>query len=408
MPVPRFPLWAASENGMSTPAPAPKHASTPPWRDVRALRVVAQAVTLVIVLAIAWWLLDNLFTNLRRIGLGTDFRFLDTTAGFEIGETFVTYSARDTYREAFFVGLANTLVISVLGIVLATLLGVLTGVARLSRNFLVSRIAAGYVELMRNTPLLVQLVLIYAVILQLPTVSASIEVGGTIFLNQRGLFLPRPVAEPGFALWAGLVAAGIVAAIALHLVASRRESEGRSPGRLRLLGGGLLVGLLVIGWIVSGGPLALDVPVRDRFNFSGGVRVSPEITALLVGLVVYTAAFIGEVVRGGIQSVRRGQVEAAHAIGLSDMQTLRLVVFPQALRVIVPPLTSQYLNLAKNSSLAIAVGFADLFSVSRTMANQTGQPIPVIVLVMTTYLLLSLATSLVMNLYNRRVQVLER
>jgi general L-amino acid transport system permease protein len=382
--------------------------ATPPWRNVRVLRVVAQVVVLVLVLIVGWWLVDNLLTNLRRIGLGLDFGFLGATAGFGIGETVIAYDARDTYGQAFMVGLANTLVVSALGIVLATLLGIVTGVARLSNNFLVSRIAAGYVELMRNTPLLVQLVLIYAVMLQLPAVANALEVPGSIFLSQRGLFLPRPVTQPGFALWAALVGAGIVAAIGAHVVASRREAAGRSPGRLRLGGIALLVALLAGGWFVAGGPVALDVPVRDRFNFLGGVRVSPELTALLVGLVIYTAAFIGEVVRGGIQSVRRGQIEAARAIGLSDMQTLRLVVFPQALRVIVPPLTSQYLNLAKNSSLAIAVGFADLFAVSRNMANQTGQPVPLIILVMATYLAISLSTSLVMNLYNRRVQVLER
>ena len=393
---------------MSTSSVAAKRTSTPPWRNIRVLRVVAQVVTALIVLAVVWWLVDNLLTNLRRSGLGIDYRFLDTTAGFEIGETVLGYSARDTYRDALLVGLGNTLLISLVGIFVATVLGVLTGVARLSRNYLLSRIAAGYVELMRNTPLLVQLVLIYAVMLQLPAISASIDLGGTVYLNQRGLFLPRPVAAAGFGLWAALVVLGIVAALGLHVVASRRESAGRSPGRLRLVGVGLLVALLVVGWIISGGPLAVDVPIRERFNFVGGVRVSPELTALLVGLIVYTAAFIGEVVRGGIQSVRRGQVEAAKAIGLSDMQVLRLVVLPQALRVIVPPLTSQYLNLAKNSSLAVAVGFADLFSVSRTMANQTGQPIPVILLVMAMYLGLSLITSLLMNIYNRRVQVVER
>jgi general L-amino acid transport system permease protein len=372
------------------------------------LRIVAQGVVLVMVLAIGWWLLDNLFTNLRRIGLGIGFGFLDTPSGFDIGETVLPHTARNTYREALIVGLGNTLLISLVGIVLATALGIITGVARLSRNFLLSRIAAGYVELMRNTPLLLQLVLIYAVMLQLPAVASAINFAGAVFLSQRGLFLPRPVATAGFGLWALLALVALVIAIALFVLAARRESNGESPGRLRLLGVVAVLGALAGGWFISGGPVALDVPVQDRFNFSGGVRVSPELTALLVGLVIYTAAFIGEVVRGGIQSVRRGQVEAAHAIGLSDAQTLRLVVFPQALRVIVPPLTSQYLNLAKNSSLAIAVGFADLFSVGRNMANQTGQPVPVILLVMAMYLLISLLTSLVMNLYNRRVQVLER
>jgi len=260
---------------------------------------------------------------------------------------------------------------------------------------------------MRNTPLLVQLVLIYAVMLQLPAIASSIELPGSIFLNQRGLFLPRPVAEPGFGLWLAALIGGVAITIGLRVYASRREASGRSAGRLRLVSFVVLLAITAGAWMATR-PLRLDVPVQERFNFVGGLSISPELTALLFGLVIYTAAFIGEVVRGGIQAVRRGQIEAAQAIGLSDGQTLRLIVFPQALRVIVPPLTSQYLNLAKNSSLAIAVGFADLFSVSRTMANQTGQPVSVIVLVMAAYLVISLLTSLVMNLYNRRVQVLER
>jgi len=382
-------------------------ARTPPWRNVRVLRIVAQVVTLAVVLVIGWWLFNNLLTNMRQTRLSFGFEFLDSTAGFEIGETLVPYSATDRYRDAFLVGIANTLLISLIGIILATILGILTGVARLSNNWLVSKIAAGYVELMRNTPLLVQLVLIYAVLLQLPAIASSIELPGSIFLNQRGLFLPRPVAEPGFGLWLAALIGGVAITIGLRVYASRREALGRSAGRLRLVSFVVLLAITAGAWIATR-PLRLDVPVQERFNFVGGLSISPELTALLFGLVIYTAAFIGEVVRGGIQAVRRGQIEAAQAIGLSDGQTLRLIVFPQALRVIVPPLTSQYLNLAKNSSLAIAVGFADLFSVSRTMANQTGQPVSVIVLVMAAYLVISLLTSLVMNLYNRRVQVLER
>ncbi len=382
-------------------------ARTPPWRNVRVLRIVAQVVTLAVVLVIGWWLFNNLLTNMRQTRLSFGFEFLDSTAGFEIGETLVPYSATDRYRDAFLAGIANTLLISLIGIILATILGILTGVARLSNNWLVSKIAAGYVELMRNTPLLVQLVLIYAVMLQLPAIASSIELPGSIFLNQRGLFLPRPVAEPGFGLWLAALIGGVAITIGLRVYASRREALGRSAGRLRLVSFVVLLAITAGAWMATR-PLRLDVPVQERFNFVGGLSISPELTALLFGLVIYTAAFIGEVVRGGIQAVRRGQIEAAQAIGLSDGQTLRLIVFPQALRVIVPPLTSQYLNLAKNSSLAIAVGFADLFSVSRTMANQTGQPVSVIVLVMAAYLVISLLTSLVMNLYNRRVQVLER
>jgi general L-amino acid transport system permease protein len=379
-----------------------------PWRDLRVLRVVAQIVTVLVVLAIAAYLWNNLTTSMARSRLTFSLGFLDTTAGFEIAESPIAYTATDTYGRAFLVGLLNTVVISISGIILATILGVIVGVARLSSNWLLGKIAAGFVEIMRNTPLLVQLVLLYAVFLGFPSVANAIALPGPIFLSQRGLALPSPELQATFPAWVMVVVAAIALAIVLRAVASRREAAGRSPGRLRLAG---FVGLLAIpgaGWIVLGGPFILDAPELQRFNFVGGMTLSPEFSALLFGLVIYTAAFIGEVVRGGIQSVRRGQREAAYAIGLTEGQTLRLVVFPQALRVIVPPLTSQYLNLAKNSSLAIAIGFPDLFAVSRTMANQTGQPVSVIVLVMATYLVISLATSLLMNLYNRRVQVMER
>ena len=395
-----------------TPAPAsspgPRPAAVPPWRNVRVLRIAGQLTVVAIVALIGLVLWTNLTTSMARTGLVFGFGFLNATAGFEIAESPIAYRATDTYGRAFVVGLLNTLVVSVVGIVLATVLGVFVGVARLSGNWLVSRVAAGYVELMRNTPLLVQLVLLYAVFLQLPPVANSISLGGSVFLNQRGLFLPQPVTEPGFGLWFALLVAAIAVALAARVAASRRDAANRPSYHLGWIGILALVGIPLVGWVALGGPLRLEVPVQERFNFVGGIVLSPEFTALLLGLVIYTAAFIGEVVRGGIQSVRRGQLEAAYAVGLGPMQTLRLVVFPQALRVIVPPLTSQYLNLAKNSSLAIAIGFPDLFSVTRTMANQTGQSVSVIVLVMATYLAISLGTSLLMNLYNRRVQVLER
>jgi general L-amino acid transport system permease protein len=392
----------------ATASSASRHASVPLWRNVRVIRVAAQIVAVLLVLLLLIFLWNNLTTSMTRARMSFGFGFLDSRAGFEIAEGPLAYTAADTYGRAYLVGLSNTLLVSVSGIFLATVLGVIVGVARLSSNWLVARIAAGYVELMRNTPLLVQLVLLYAVFLQLPSVASSFTFPGSIFLNQRGLFLPRPDAEPTFGLWLGFVGAGIVLAIAARAVASRLRDAGRPTYRLGWIGLGALLALPLIGWFALDTPVRLDVPVLDRFNFVGGVGLSPEFTALLLGLVIYTAAFIGEVVRGGIQAVRRGQLEAAQALGLSHGQTLRLVVFPQALRVIVPPLTSQYLNLAKNSSLAIAIGFPDLFSVSQTMANQTGQPVPVIILVMGTYLAISLFTSLLMNLYNRRVQVLER
>jgi len=382
----------------------------PPWRDVRVLRIVAQvAILLAVGLGVAY-LVNNLTTAMAERGFAFSFDFLGRRAGFEIGESPVPYSASDTYGQAFLVGLLNTLFVSVVGIVLATVLGIVIGVARLSNNWLVSRAAAGYVELIRNTPLLLQLFVIYfVVLLQLPAVRDTIALPGSIFLNQRGLFVPGPQVGPSFGLWLALLAVGIGAVVAGRIARNRLHRSGRHGYRLGLVGLVVLVALAVGGWILPAQPpLAFDLPVRGRFNFTGGLALSTAFTALLTGLVIYTAGFIAEVVRGGIQAVRRGQVEAARALGLSEGDTLRLVVFPQALRVIVPPLTSQYLNLTKNSSLAIAVGYPDLFKVGTTMANQTGQPVPVIVLVMATYLAISLATSLLMNLYNRRVQVLER
>ena len=385
-----------------------RHAAVPPWRNVRVLGIVAQAAVLLAVALGAAYLINNLTSAMAQRGLTLGFDFLGRTAGFEIGESPVPYRASDTYGDAFLVGVLNTLFVSVVGIVLATVLGVIIGVARLSPNWLVSRVAAGYVEVIRNTPLLVQLFLIYfVVLLQLPAVRDTIALPGSVFLNQRGLFVPGPQFGSGFGTWLAILGAGLMIAVTARVVAARREAAGHHSHRLGLVGVLAFIGLAVAGWMVVGAPLTFDLPVRGRFNFSGGLALSTSFTALLSGLVIYTAAFIAEVVRGGIQAVRRGQLEAARALGLSEGDTLRLVVFPQALRVIVPPLTSQYLNLTKNSSLAIAVGYPDLFKVGTTMANQTGQPVPVIALVMGTYLAISLATSLLMNLYNRRVQVLE-
>ncbi len=377
------------------------------------LRAVAQVVVLLAIAIGIGFLANNLVTAMADRNLTFGFGFLGQRAGFEIGDSPVPYNANDTYGQAFLVGVLNTLFVSVVGIVLATLLGVVLGVARLSPNWLLSRVAAGYVEIIRNTPLLLQLFVVYFVVLvQLPPVQESISVADAVFLNQRGLFVPSPLLSATFVPWLAIVVASIFLALVARAMGSRREVDDRrgfATRHRRLLGTAGVVVAAVVAWaLLPEAPLRFDLPVAGRFNFTGGLALSTAFTAIVAGLVLYTAAFIAEVVRGGIQAVRRGQVEAAQALGLSDGDTLRLVVFPQALRIIVPPLTSQYLNLAKNSSLAIAVGYPDLFKVGTTMANQTGQPISVIALVMGTYLAMSLATSGLMNIYNRRVQVLER
>jgi general L-amino acid transport system permease protein len=389
-----------------------------PWRDIRVLRVVTQVIVLLAVGVGIAFLANNLASAMADRNLTFGYGFLGQRAGFEIGDSPVPYSANDTYGQAFLVGVLNTVFLSVVGIVLATLLGLVLGVARLSPNWLLSRLVGGYIEVIRNTPLLLQLFVIYFVVLvQLPPVQESFSVGGAVFLNQRGLIVPSPQLSATFPMWLAIIVVAVVLALAAGRIASRarraRQQSGghsswpsRHPGLIGLVA---VVAMAVAAWVLlPQAPMTFDVPVAGRFNFSGGLALSTAFTAILVGLVLYTAAFIAEVIRGGIQAVRRGQIEAAKALGLSDGDTLRLVVFPQALRIIVPPLTSQYLNLAKNSSLAIAVGYPDLFKVGTTMANQTGQPISVIALVMATYLAISLATSVLMNFYNRRVQVLER
>jgi general L-amino acid transport system permease protein len=370
-----------------------QHTTVPFWRDVRVLTFLSQVAFVLLVVVAGSFLLGNLSTAMRQRGLASGFGFLELESGFEIGEGLIPYRPSDTYGHALAVGLLNTLLVSVLGIALSTVLGVIVGVARLSSNWLVRGMAAVYVEIIRNTPLLLQLIFIYfGVFLGLPPVANSLEFWGVIFASRRGLFLPRPLPSP----------------LVLWFVLSRQPRTQRTYWPV---GTGLVVLLLAIagGWFIVGSPpLTWEVPVKETFNFVGGIPMSPEFSAVLFGLVLYTAGFIAEVVRGGIQAVRPGQVEAARALGLDEPRILQLVIFPQAMRVIVPPLTSQYLNLAKNSSLAIAIGFPDVFSVGSTVANQTGQPVPVIVLIMATYLVMSLITSLLMNLYNRHVQVLEK
>jgi general L-amino acid transport system permease protein len=380
-----------------------------PWRDVRVLSALSQIVAVVLVLGAVWFLVTTLLDTMAARGLDLDLSILSRTAGFEIGEHLIAYAPTDSYGHAMLVGLLNTILVSVLGIVFATIVGLGVGLARLSRNFLLSRLAAGYVELFRNTPVLVQLFILYfAVFLQLPRVRDSIALGDVLYLNQRGLYLPAAQPLAPFTAWMLVTGIGVLGALAAWALAARRAADGRPTRRLGLLGLLLLVVPSVVAWLVLGDPVRLQVPIAGRFNIEGGTAIRAEFMALLVGLVLYTAAFIAEIVRGGIQAVPRGQVEAARSVGLSEGLVTRLVVLPQAMRIIVPPLTSQYLNLAKNSSLAIVIGYADLFNVSTTAANQTGQPVTILLLVMGAYLALSLATSLFMNVYNRHVQLRER
>ena len=384
----------------------------PFWRDVRVIRVALQVVFVLLLAAAAAALYSNLQANLARRGIELGYGFLSSTAGFDIGEAFIPYKASDTYGHAVLVGFVNTLVLVFWGIIFATIVGVLVGVARLSSNWLIRQTAAAYVNVIRNTPLLIQLLFWYfGIILQLPNVRNAIQLPGPIYVSQRGLYLAEPVPTESFRIWLPFLIAAVLSPLVLRATfkwLQRRSDRPASPW-LKLSYLLVPIGIAVIGFaILPTPPLALNVPELRGLNFRGGLRLSPEFTAMLFGLITYTAAFIAEIVRAGIQAVSKGQVEAAHALGLSPSQTLRLVIFPQAMRVIIPPLTSQYLNLAKNSSLAIAIGFPDLFSVAGTVFNQTGTAIDIVLLLMASYLAMSLFTSFLLNIYNRRVQLVER
>jgi general L-amino acid transport system permease protein len=388
-----------------------EHASVPFYRDVRVLAVLAQVVVVAVVLLVGYLLLSNLARRLDAQGLVLSFDFLGLSAGFEITESLIPFDTRDTYTHALLVGLINTLMVSLLGIFLATVLGLAIGIARLSSNWLVNKLALAYVELFRNTPLLVQLLVIYFVVflIVMPPVRDSIALPAEIYISQRGLYMPRPELAPDGAIWLVITTIAVFASISLWFFASRREAEGRPTHHMHWIAVGVLVLVPLVTWfIIPGGPVMFEDPQLGRFNFEGGLRFSPQFAALTLGLALYTGAFVAEIIRGGIEAVSKGQREAAHSVGLTDAQTLRLVVLPQALRIIIPPTTSQYLNLIKNSSLALAIGYSDLFNVSRTIAENTTQPITVMVIVMGFYLVISLLTSLLMNIYNRAVQIKER
>ena len=380
-----------------------------PLYDPR-IRSVAYQIALCLLLGfLAYSAIENAAINLARASIATGFAFWNNIAGFDISQTLISYSAEtSTYGRAFWVGLLNTLLVSALGIVFATLVGFVIGIARLSTNILVCRLAGAYVELIRNVPLLLQLLFIYhAVLKALPAIQSSLVLPGGGYLNNRGLFLPRPEAggadEIMLALLGGVACALVFAALIRP--------------RLKRLGGGsalaasaaLALAPPVIVFFAYRGTIAFDYPMVGRFNIRGGIEILPEFIALLAGLVIYTAAFIAEAVRAGLAAVPKGQVEAAYALGLRRGAALRLIVIPQALRVIIPPLTNQYLNLIKNSTLAVAIGYPDLVQVfAGTVLNNTGQAVEVVIITMAVYLAISLATSLLMNWYNARTALIER
>src|SRR5712692_6214937 len=380
-----------------------------PWRDERVRAIIAQVVFVAVIAAIVAFLAHNTIVNLRRQNIASGFGFLDREAAFGIGESLIAYTPADTYGRAFLVGLTNTLYVSALGIVLATIVGTVMGLARLSGNWLVAKLAQVYVEAFRNIPLALQLLFWWALLRQVaPGPREAWQILPDVFVSNRGIVVPVPKEDPAF-VWVGL--AFVLGAVALYFVSRWARARQAQTGQQFPTGWvalALLLGLPLLVFLGFGAPLTLDVPALKGFNFSGGASFSPEFGALLLGLVIYTGSFIAEIVRAGILAVSWGQSEAAMALGLKPGHRMRLVVLPQALRVIIPPMTSEYLSITKNSSLAVIIGYPDLVSIANTTINQTGQAVEGIAMIMAVYLAISLVISLLMNLYNRAVALVER
>ena len=374
----------------------------PPWRDVRVRRLAFQAVFLVLVVAFLLWLLDNVLTNLTRLGIGTSFDFLAQPAGFGIPDS--DFRPSQSLSDAVLVGVKNTAVVSAAGIVLALVIGIVVGVARLSSNWLVRKAAAAYVESLRNVPVLLIIFFWYfGVLLRLPPVDRAVDVSGFAVLSVRGLVVASPSAEAGIRLFAAFVAVGFLLAALVWVWRTRRSRLTGEPHHRVLWAGGIVAVVLAIGFVATGGPLTLDRPDRQGPGVAGGARLAPEYAALLIALALYTASHIAEVVRGSILAVPRGQTEACDALGLSGFQRLRFVVLPQAFRVAIPPLSNQFLNLVKNSSLGVAIAYPEVTRIVRIAISQRAPAPQSIALLMAIYLVFSLTIALIANLVNRRL-----
>jgi general L-amino acid transport system permease protein len=381
----------------------------PFWLDPKKRGILFQIGTVCMVGLLAYYLISNVLINLEKQSIATGWGFLTKESSFEIGESLISYSSADTYARALLVGALNTLKVSFIGIIITLVLGTIVGIARLSSNWLVSRLAGVYIEVMQDIPVLLQLFFWYAVFYEtLPSPRQALNPIAGVFLCNRGVAMAVPTAHPAHVYMLAALVAGCLLAFFIRRWAKKRQDRTGQPFPVVRVSAGLVFGLPLVVWIAFGAPTAMDVPKLTGFNFTGGLTLSPEFFALLLGLVLYTGAFVAEVVRAGIQSVSRGQREAAMSIGLRPSQVLNLVVLPQALRVIIPPLTSQMLNLTKNSSLAVAIGFPDFVSVANTTINQTGQSIEGVALIMAVYLFFSLSTSSFMNWYNKKVKLVER
>jgi general L-amino acid transport system permease protein len=388
--------------------PPPKSRSWS-WRSKAFRGLLYQVIVLGLIFAAGAYLFSNTLENMRVRGIQSGFDFITQPAGFGIGESVVPFDSSESYGKAFLVGLSNTFRVAILGIIMATILGTLVGIGRLSRNFLIRTLSGAYVDLLRNVPLLLQLFIWYFVLTEmLPPIEEALRPLPGVYFSKNGLQFPHPEWAPGH--WATVLGflAGCVGVWGWsRFAAMRLAATGRAP-MLVLPALAIVIGGTLLGWLLGGAPSALDLPEKTEINVVGGGSVTPEFLTVLLGLTIYTASYIAEVVRAGIQSVPFGQHEASVSLGLTRAKELRLVQLPQALRVIIPPLTNQYLNLTKNSSLAVAVGYPDLVSISTTSLNQTGRAIECIAIVMAIYLTLSLATSALMNWYNRRAAIKER
>jgi general L-amino acid transport system permease protein len=381
----------------------------PFWLDPRKRAIIFQVGVLCMVGLLAYYLVSNTLTNLERQSIATGFGFLNKESSFEIGESLIPYSAASSYGRALIVGALNTLKVAFIGIVITLILGAIVGVARLSTNWLVAKIASTYIEVMQNIPILLQLFFWYSLFYEsFPSPRQALNPISGLFLCNRGVIFAVPESHPAHKY---MLLALIVACIGVYLfrrwAKKLQDTTGRALPIIRI-SVSAIIGLPLLAWLAFGAPMKMDVPELTGFNFSGGATLSPEFIALLLGLVLYTAAFVAEVIRAGIQSVGKGQREAAMSVALKPNQVLNLVILPQALRVILPPLTSQMLNLTKNSSLAVAIGFPDFVSVANTTMNQTGQSIEGVALIMAVYLIFSLSTSVFMNWYNKKVKLVER
>ncbi|RSK26797.1 ABC transporter permease subunit [Bacillus sp. HMF5848] len=383
--------------------------STPFWRDKRIIPILLQTLFAIIVVLAFIFFITNALEGLRQIGITLGFTFLKNAASFGIGDTIIAYTPADSYVRALLVGLTNTLKVSIFGIILATIIGFIVGISRLSSNWLVRTIAGIYTEIFRNTPLLVQILIwFFAVFIQLPRIEEQVHIG-PIYFSNRGMAIPWLEANSGSFIWGLVLLVGIIGGIFLwKSKTTKRIETGKNTYPLLWSIGSLIIASIIAILITRTGPFNITIPSVDGKMFVGGYRLRPEFSAILIGLVIYTSTYIAEVVRAGIQGVPKGQVEAAKALGLKGPTTMRFVVLPQAIRIIIPPLTSQYLNLIKNSSLAVAVGYPDLVSVGGTILNQTGRAIELILIMVIVYLTFSIITSIFMNIFNSKFQLVER